>query len=181
MNSELLLKFILLPVLAVAVLLKPVWAEQHQVVFDPQSSTQRIEFEQQITGNEFNDYQVSADAGDTLNVTLTPSNLSNYFNILPAQSNQAVFIGSVEGHYAKYQLSKGGDYIVRVYLMRNAARRNETSSYKLTIIKHNDGNMTIKTMHPSWDSDGDGINDCENEGSCDHTIDYTKPKSKTAN
>ena len=28
-------------------------------------------------------------------------------------------------------------------------------------------------MHPSWDMDKDGINDCEKEGICDHTVDYT--------
>ena len=32
------------------------------------------------------------------------------------------------------------------------------------------------TMHPSWDADNNGINDCETNGSCDHTIDYTKPR-----
>lgn len=31
-------------------------------------------------------------------------------------------------------------------------------------------------MHPSWDADGDGINDCEKQGSCDHNVDYTKPR-----
>lgn len=31
-------------------------------------------------------------------------------------------------------------------------------------------------MHPSWDGDGDGINDCEKEDSCDHTTDYTQPR-----
>lgn len=38
-----------------------------------------------------------------------------------------------------------------------------------------------KTMHPSWDANNDGINDCEFEGSCDHTIDYSiaKPQSKS--
>ncbi len=33
-----------------------------------------------------------------------------------------------------------------------------------------------KTMHPSWDADQDGMNDCENDGSCDDTIDYTQPR-----
>lgn len=31
-------------------------------------------------------------------------------------------------------------------------------------------------MHPSWDLDGDGVNDCERDGSCDHTQDYTRPR-----
>ncbi|CAM3983792.1 MULTISPECIES: hypothetical protein [Pseudoalteromonas] len=176
MHTTLFYKIILIAMFMLVVLTQPISAGQHQVVFDPESSTQRVEFEQQITGNEFNDYLVSGNAGDILNVTLTPSNLSNNFNILPADSSQAVFIGSIEGHYVKHQLAKDGDYIVRVYLMRNAARRNESSNYKLTIIKHVDGNMPTKTMHPSWDRDGDGMNDCENDGSCDHTIDYTKAR-----
>ncbi len=33
------------------------------------------------------------------------------------------------------------------------------------------------SMHPSWDLDFDGINDCENLGTCDHTIDYTSAKT----
>ena len=33
-------------------------------------------------------------------------------------------------------------------------------------------------MHHSWDINSDGINDCEENGSCDHTIDYTAPKKQ---
>lgn len=36
------------------------------------------------------------------------------------------------------------------------------------------------TLHPSWDKDGDGRNDCEKDGSCDHTVDYTKARSSAA-
>jgi uncharacterized protein len=31
-------------------------------------------------------------------------------------------------------------------------------------------------MHPSWDKDGNGINDCETDGSCDHSVDYTQAR-----
>lgn len=31
-------------------------------------------------------------------------------------------------------------------------------------------------MHESWDVDWDGTNDCEKDGICDHTVDYTKPR-----
>ncbi len=31
-------------------------------------------------------------------------------------------------------------------------------------------------MHPSWDKNHDGINDCEDDGSCDDSVDYTKPR-----
>jgi hypothetical protein len=36
---------------------------------------------------------------------------------------------------------------------------------------------TIAKMHPSWDMDNDGINDCEKDGTCDHTTDYTQAKT----
>ena len=58
-------------------------------------------------------------------------------SLVIAYQNDAVntfpgLVHSIEGHEAKYQLSTDGDYVVRVYLMRNAARRGETSDYKLT-------------------------------------------------
>lgn len=37
-----------------------------------------------------------------------------------------------------------------------------------------------QTLHPSWDADSDGINDCEKDGSCDHNIDYTQPRPATS-
>ena len=33
-----------------------------------------------------------------------------------------------------------------------------------------------KTMHPSWDVNKDGINDCENDGTCDGSVDYSLPR-----
>lgn len=36
-----------------------------------------------------------------------------------------------------------------------------------------------KTIHPSWDLDKDGINDCEKDGSCDHTQNYSLPRPTT--
>ncbi len=34
------------------------------------------------------------------------------------------------------------------------------------------------TMHPSWDADRDGINDCEADGICDDSVDYTQPRPR---
>jgi hypothetical protein len=36
----------------------------------------------------------------------------------------------------------------------------------------------VKRMHSSWDGDGDGINDCESDRSCDHTTNYSLPRAK---
>lgn len=35
-------------------------------------------------------------------------------------------------------------------------------------------------MHPSWDQNNDGINDCEEDGTCDDSVDYTKGRTAAA-
>jgi len=35
-----------------------------------------------------------------------------------------------------------------------------------------------KSLHYTWDMNEDGINDCEKDGLCDHTVDYSIPRYK---
>jgi len=37
----------------------------------------------------------------------------------------------------------------------------------------------LDTIHPSWDLDNDWVNDCEKNGTCDDSVDYTQPKQET--
>lgn len=46
----------------------------------------------------------------------------------------------------------------------------------LIVLKNCSIDKPIKRMHPSWDINKDSINDCESDGSCDHTIDYSQPR-----
>ena len=88
----------------------------------------------QIRGYRYIDYQVRAGAGQTLSVEMQTSNGANYFNILPPGSRDvAMFVGSSSGNSFLGVLPTEGDYAIRVYLMRSAARRNEAASYKLTV------------------------------------------------
>jgi hypothetical protein len=84
-----------------------------------------------IKGDESVDYCLGAAAGQTMTVTLKPSNRSTYFNVMAPGEDSAIFIGSTEGNKFTGKLPKSGDYVVRVYLMRNAARRNEASTYSI--------------------------------------------------
>ena len=84
-----------------------------------------------IKGDESVDYRLGAAAGQTMTVTLRPSNRSTYFNVMAPGEDSAIFIGSSEGNKFSGKLPKSGDYVVRAYLMRNAARRNEASSYSI--------------------------------------------------
>jgi hypothetical protein len=88
-----------------------------------------------IRGREIVDYLVNARAGQVANISMATSNTSAYFNILaPGQAETAFFVGSVSGNQFEGRLPATGDYRIRVYLMRNAARRGETADYRLEMI-----------------------------------------------
>jgi len=85
-----------------------------------------------LQGDADVDYLVRAHAGQTLSVTLEESNAQNYFNVLPPDTDVAMFVGSDGSDFTRV-LPVDGDYTIRVYLMRPAARRNESSDYTLGI------------------------------------------------
>ena len=87
----------------------------------------------QLKGDATVDYTVRAAAGQTLAVKLQKTNPQNYFNVMPPGSTgSAMFVGDAGGDYSGV-LPADGDYVVRVYLMRPAARRGESSNYTLTV------------------------------------------------
>lgn len=87
----------------------------------------------QLKGDAMVDYLVRAAAGQTLSVKLQQTNAQNYFNVMPPGSTgSAMFVGDSGENYSGV-LPADGDYIVRVYLMRPAARRGESSNYTLTV------------------------------------------------
>ncbi|MGY6213518.1 PliI family lysozyme inhibitor of I-type lysozyme [Methylolobus aquaticus] len=86
-----------------------------------------------LKGDQTVDYLLQAKAGQSMTVDFKPSNASAYFNVLPPGSETALFVGSTSGNHFVGELPSDGQYTVRVYLMRNAARRNETARYSLDL------------------------------------------------
>jgi hypothetical protein len=86
-----------------------------------------------LKGDESVDYKVRAAAGQSMVIVFKPGNSSAYFNVLPPGSDAAIFIGSTSGNRYEGTLPADGTYTVRVYLMRNAARRNESANYTLEV------------------------------------------------
>jgi hypothetical protein len=84
-----------------------------------------------IKGHQVVDYQLRAAAGQTMTVVFKPGNRSAYFNVLPPGSDEALFVGSASGDRFAASLLADGVYTIRVYLMQDAARRNETATYTL--------------------------------------------------
>ena len=128
----------LLAAAAALVVLQPVSAgaqpappRQERVSFAKGASAATIKG--QIKGDADVDYVVRAAAGQTISVSLKVSNRANYFNVLPPGSaGVAMYVGQTGEAYTG-MLPADGDYTVRVYLVRAAARRNEVSTYELTI------------------------------------------------
>lgn len=87
----------------------------------------------QIKGRETIDYVLRAKGGQTMTVALKTSHTALYFNVLPPGSDEAIFTGQVGGSHFEGKLAKDGDYTVRVYLVRAAARRAESAKFTLTI------------------------------------------------
>ena len=50
------------------------------------------------------------------------------------KGNEAMFIGSTSGNQFEGSLPASGDYKLRVYMMRSAARRDEVAKYRLEMI-----------------------------------------------
>jgi hypothetical protein len=107
-----------------------------------------------IQGDQTVDYTVRARAGQTMTVKLATRNGANYFNVLPPGSNDvAIFVGSSGGNEWSGKLPADGEYKLRVYLMRSAARRNETASYTLTVGVTGSGGAATSALGPAPASD----------------------------
>ena len=107
-----------------------------------ENRTERVRFDKGATAKVIKgsirgyggvNYLVGVRAGQTLSFTLTTSNPSNYMNVTGPADREPMFIGAAAGGDFTTDADMGGDYEVDVYLMRDAARRNETADYTLTI------------------------------------------------
>lgn len=97
--------------------------------------TEHTEIKAKIRGRETVDYLLQARQGQKLAVRLQSRNRFTFFNLLPPASEDAIFFGSsaLDPQHFEIRLNKDGVYRIRLYLMRNAARRNESANYLLNI------------------------------------------------
>ncbi len=111
----------------------PPQPRKERVTFAKGASSATIEGT--LKGGADVDYLVRAAAGQTLEVKLQGTNAQNHFNVLPPGSvNVAMYAGDMSDKPSwSGVLPADGDYAIRVYLMRPAARRNESSKYTLTV------------------------------------------------
>ena len=116
-----------------------------------QRGANRAVVEASIKGYETVDYVLGARAGQYMNVSLATKHGATYFNLLaPGENEVAMFNGSVSQNQYEGTLPSNGDYKIRVYMMRSAARRNEEAHYRLEMII--DGKGAEAAQAPSHDA-----------------------------
>ncbi|WOX06038.1 hypothetical protein [Microbulbifer pacificus] len=120
-----------------------------------------------ISGYETMNYKVTAKAGQQMEVALATSHTATYFNVFApgtGPGDAAIFIGSTSGDRFATELPASGTYTIQVYMIRSAARRNESADFKLRV--DIDGNHS---SHPrsrggdrgqTWAYDARGILPC---------------------
>lgn len=88
-----------------------------------------------LVGYDTIDYLVRSGAGQSLTVSMRASNAGAYFNVIaPGQKDAAMFMGEMNSNRMEHRvLPTEGDYVVRVFLVRAAARRKEKSNFTLSI------------------------------------------------
>lgn len=118
--------------LAVAglILALPVGAQQRSVVAFAKGASSAT-LKGSIEGDQDHSDVVDARAGQTMTVDFRPSNASAHFNATAPGADAALFSGSTSGNRFSGTLTVGGPHVVQVYLMRSAARRNETANSTL--------------------------------------------------
>lgn len=91
-----------------------------------------------IIGNEYIDYRLGANAGQTMFAELTVAGTNGdgsvYFNILPPGSQDvAIYNSSINGNSTQVTLPKKGTYTIRVYHMGNDADTGKTTGFNLDL------------------------------------------------
>jgi len=86
-----------------------------------------------IKGNQSVKYRIGVSAGQRMSVQLDTDNASNYFNVTAPGASEALYNSSINGNGTSFVIPSSGNYTVTVYLMRNAARRNERANYQLSV------------------------------------------------
>ncbi|MCK3654294.1 hypothetical protein A4G19_00480 [Pasteurellaceae bacterium Macca] len=89
----------------------------------------------QVKGYQVVKRHFHAKKGQSLNISMASSNRSAYFNLTAPNKDSAFFNGSMSDNQFEGIASATGKYTIDIYLMRNAARRNEKADFRLEIIK----------------------------------------------
>jgi hypothetical protein len=119
-----------IPTLSV-LLVTPVTAQQADIRVVPTGAVTVLKG--MLRGSRDVAYSIDLSAGDRIELNLKARNLSAYMNVTAPGAAEAMHVGAIAGNSFATTVTQSGPHRVLVYLMRNAARRGESSSYELTL------------------------------------------------
>lgn len=110
----------------------------------PQSADRRIpvilghgnaaaSFEASISDFEADAYVVPLRQGQSLEVLLATNNASNCFDIHAPGNPKPVYVGADSGNTHRLPVQTSGDHVIRVFLLRLAARDGQSARYTLEL------------------------------------------------
>lgn len=100
------------------------------VTFDETASRS---FEDEIVEYEAVFYTVSLRKGQTLHVVLATNNPSSCFDIYAPNVTKPVFVGADSGSTHDFVAQTAGEHVVKVFLLRLAARDGQSARYTLEL------------------------------------------------
>lgn len=90
-------------------------------------------FDDEIVEYEVAAYIVPLRQGQTLQVLLVSNNASNCFDIHAPGVTKPVYVGSESGNSCRWTAARAGDHIVKVFLLRLAARDGQSAKFTLEL------------------------------------------------
>jgi hypothetical protein len=90
-------------------------------------------FEDSISDFEVVSYVVPLRQGQSLRIMLATNNASNCFDIYAPGTPKPIYVGDDSGNSHQLLAQTAGDYLVKVYLLRLAARDGQTANYTLEL------------------------------------------------
>ena len=86
-----------------------------------------------VRGYDVVEYRIDARAGQAIEAALRREHGPAYFSVWAPGSEEAMFFGPSAGNRFAATLPADGEYRLRVFMMRSAARRGERADYRLTL------------------------------------------------
>jgi hypothetical protein len=102
-----------------------------RVVFDDDHPARS--YEDALDGFNEISYVIALREGQSLQVSLASNNISNCFDIYAPGAAKPFYIGGDSGSSHRLVAGTPGDYVVKVFLLRLAARDNQSARYTLEL------------------------------------------------
>ncbi len=105
----------------------------HRIHVGFKAEAPELVFSEYIGGFEYVEYVLPLKLGESIELSLSTDNLSNCFDIYAPGADKPFFAGGEGGNQHRFTAKVDGEFIVKVYLLRLAARDYQSASYTLTM------------------------------------------------